>query len=138
MNSNTLTSVIIWPTGMPTFTFETAETTQKWVGMGEYVISGKRKTYADVARSSMEKDITTLQTKVNLLEERLNSRAPIQLHGAGTTNPSKFFWKTMDLFEERAKVPLFMTYRAVGSSTGQAEFLGADNGNKPFNHFGAG
>merc|ERR1719247_3702103 len=31
-----------------------------------------------------------------------------------------------------------MTYRAVGSSTGQAEFLGASNGNKPLNHFGAG
>jgi phosphate ABC transporter phosphate-binding protein len=62
----------------------------------------------------------------------------IQLHGAGTTNPSKYFWKTMDLFEERAKVPLYMTYRAVGSSTGQFEFVGAANGNKPFNDFGAG
>jgi ABC-type phosphate transport system substrate-binding protein len=133
-----IASVIIWPTGMPEFILETKETMQAYVGAGYYVLSGKRETYADVTRKAMEKDISALQSKVNLLEERLNARAPIQLHGAGTTNPSKFFWKTMDLFEERAKVPLFMTYRAVGSSTGQAEFLGADNGNKPWNHFGSG
>jgi len=30
------------------------------------------------------------------------------------------------------------TYRAVGSSTGQKEFLGASNGNKALNHFGSG
>jgi phosphate ABC transporter phosphate-binding protein len=75
---------------------------------------------------------------VKILEERLDAKAPIQLHGAGTSNPSKFFWKTMDLFEERAKLPLFMTYRAVGSSTGQAEFLGEAPDFKPLNHFGAG
>merc|ERR1719252_466969 len=84
------------------------------------------------------KDIASLQTKVSVLEERLNMKAPIQLHGAGTTNPREYIWKTMDLFEERAKVPLFMTYRAVGSSTGQKEFVGEANGNKPFNHFGSG
>ena len=39
-----------------------------------------------------------------MLEERLNAKAPVQLHGAGTTNPSKYIWKAMDLFEERAKV----------------------------------
>eukprot|EP00438_Fugacium_kawagutii_P016178 Skav225030 [mRNA] locus=scaffold2061:101525:104040:+ [translate_table: standard] len=41
--------------------------------------------------------------------------------------------------EERARVPLFMTYRAVGSSTGQKEFVG--NSASQFmslNHFGAG
>jgi len=48
----------------------------------------------------------------------------IEVHGAGTTNPSKFFWKTLELFSDRLKVPNFMTYRAVGSSTGQKEFVG--------------
>jgi len=62
-----------------------------------------------------------------------------QLHGSGTTNPSKFFWKVMDIMEEQAKVPLFMTYPAVGSSTGQTEFTGtAANSHEPLNHFGAG
>ena len=67
------------------------------------------------------------------------SHGPIEIHGSGTTNPSKFYWQTMDLFEERSKVPLFMTYRAVGSSTGQAEFVGDANSNYTrYNHFGSG
>ena len=45
----------------------------------------------------------------------------------------------MDLMAERAKVPLFLTYRAVGSSTGQKEFLGQSaDSYAPLNHFGAG
>lgn len=65
----------------------------------------------------------------------------VELHGSGTTNPSKYFMKTMDLFEERARAPLHMTYRAVGSSTGQKEFLGEGNGvdnMTAFNDFGSG
>jgi|TARA_B110000977_G_scaffold87841_1_gene116861 hypothetical protein len=38
-----------------------------------------------------------------------------ELHGSGTTNPSKFFWKLMDLMEERARQPITMTYRGVGT-----------------------
>ena len=38
-----------------------------------------------------------------------------ELHGSGTTNPSKFFWKVMDLMEERARTPVTMTYRGVGT-----------------------
>ena len=34
------------------------------------------------------------------------------------------FAKAMKLMEERARVPLFLTYRAVGSGTGQKEFVG--------------
>ena len=33
----------------------------------------------------------------------------------------------MKLMEERARVPLFLTYRAVGSGTGQKEFVGDSN-----------
>lgn len=62
----------------------------------------------------------------------------VQLHGAGTTNPSKYFWKTIDTLEERSRLPLMISYRAVGSSTGQKEFLGADNKYAPYNDFGAG
>ena len=46
----------------------------------------------------------------------------IEIHGSGTTNPSKYFWKVMDVLEERARIPVRMTYRAVGSGTGQTEF----------------
>lgn len=44
------------------------------------------------------------------------SAQPHELHGSGTTNPSKFFWKVMDLMEERSRTPVTMTYRAVGTS----------------------
>lgn len=63
------------------------------------------------------------------------------LRGSGTTNPSKFFWFAMDQFESRAQSPLAMTYRAVGSSTGQKEFVGGTPpgaGGPALNHFGAG
>ena len=43
-----------------------------------------------------------------------------ELHGSGTTNPSKFFWKVMDLMEERSRTPVTMTYRAVGTSRARA------------------
>jgi len=73
----------------------------------------------------------------------------IEIHGAGTTNPSKFFWKTLEMFSNRLKVPNFMTYRATGSSTGQKEFVGdyedkvyggSDEEHKwePMNDWGAG
>ena len=50
------------------------------------------------------------------------------------------FWQAMELITERARMPLHLTYRAVGSSTGQKEFVGDQNTppNTAWNHFGAG
>lgn len=45
----------------------------------------------------------------------------LEMHGSGTTNPSKFFWKVMDLLEERSAAPIKMTYRAVGASIASPE-----------------
>ena len=67
--------------------------------------------------------------------------APVTtLYGSGTTNPSRLFWQAMDIIEERSRDPVLMTYRAVGSSTGQKEFLGASNNpvNMAHNDFGSG
>lgn len=47
------------------------------------------------------------------------SAQPYEMHGSGTTNPSKFFWKVMDLLEERARAPVSLTYRAVGKGPGR-------------------
>ena len=45
----------------------------------------------------------------------------------------------MDLLDERSRAPIRTTYRAVGSGTGQAEFVGqASNSYKSYNHFGSG
>mmetsp|Transcript_1512 Transcript_1512/g.2108 ORF Transcript_1512/g.2108 Transcript_1512/m.2108 type:complete len:561 (-) Transcript_1512:769-2451(-) len=60
------------------------------------------------------------------------------LHGSGTTNPSKCFWILMNQIEDRSRLPLKLSYRAVGSSTGVKEFAGADNAYAPYNDFGAG
>jgi len=65
----------------------------------------------------------------------------LQLHGSGTTNPSKCYWLIMDQIMDRIKIPTRMTYRAVGSSTGQKEFKGVTVGSQeyvPTNDFGSG
>lgn len=65
----------------------------------------------------------------------------IQVHGSGTTNPSKCIWHIMSLFNGGSRAPIRMTYRAVGSTTGQKEFLGGENSTValvPRNDFGAG
>ena len=62
----------------------------------------------------------------------------ITLDGSGTTNPSKFYWEIMSLFEARAKPPVKMTYRGIGSSGGQAEFMGEDQDYVAYNDFGSG
>ena len=80
MNMNTIQTVVDWGTS-DTWVFEPP--TQLHVGTGERVISAKRKSYASVARESMEKDIAALQADVAVLEERLeyvNSNLPLYLH----------------------------------------------------------
>jgi len=46
----------------------------------------------------------------------------IQVDGSGTTNPSKFFWQIMEMMRVRSAKDFRLTYRAVGSGTGQKEF----------------
>lgn len=66
--------------------------------------------------------------------------------GSGTTNPSKCFWHIMAKFQEQIKLPVRMSYRAVGSGTGIKEFLGKDikidgvetDTYEAYNDFGAG
>ena len=45
-----------------------------------------------------------------------SSAKVLELHGSGTTNPQKFFWKVMDILEERTQNAIKMTYRGVGAS----------------------
>lgn len=63
------------------------------------------------------------------------------VHGSGTTNPSKCFWNIMSKIEDQSHAFTRLTYRAVGSGTGQAEFMG-EGGEAatptPVNDFGSG
>ena len=136
LDYNTATlSTITKPLGMPTFTTETAANTLPQIGAGEYVISGKRRSYDEVMATENQAAIEALETRVAAVETGASSAGSVDdaddsvkvMHGAGTTNPSKLFWESMQLITERARLPLKLTYRAVGSSTGQKEFLGDTN-----------
>jgi ABC-type phosphate transport system substrate-binding protein len=137
-NTNTLASITL-PAGYTAYTTETASATQPEVGMGAMVISGKRRSFAEYERSQNVDKIAAMQATIDAQQAQLAPHKMIQqMHGSGTTNPSKLFWQAMDIIEERVKGPVHMTYRAVGSSTGQKEFLGASNGNVALNDFGSG
>lgn len=63
----------------------------------------------------------------------------VNLHGSGTTNPSKCYWAIMEQITARTKQPTHLSYRAVGSTTGIAEFVNTmtlEDG--PANDFGSG
>ena len=47
----------------------------------------------------------------------------LAIHGSGTTNPSKCYWRIMERMAAMSKIPLRMTYRAIGTTAGQTEFL---------------
>mmetsp|Transcript_16131 Transcript_16131/g.23623 ORF Transcript_16131/g.23623 Transcript_16131/m.23623 type:complete len:522 (-) Transcript_16131:47-1612(-) len=88
---------------------------------------------------------TFLLAGLSSVAQQVNGEV-VTIHGSGTTNPSKCIWHIMSLFMERSLVATRLTYRAVGSSTGQMEFLGVNNTDAstdpfqhvPHTHFGAG
>lgn len=47
----------------------------------------------------------------------------LAVHGSGTSNPNRCFGNVMEEIQARAKLPVRLTYRSVGSSTGLAEFI---------------
>jgi len=122
--------------GAPAWQFEEgSDSPDPYEGAGKYILSGKRRQYAEYARENLESSIAEVSARMDSVQASMT----YELHGSGTTNPSKLFWKVMDRIEQEAKVPLFMTYRAVGSSTGQKEFVGQEsNGWQSYNHFGSG
>lgn len=58
---------------------------------------------------------TTLLVALVAISAATGVSAALEMHGSGTSNPSKFFWKIMDILEERTKEPISMTYRSVGA-----------------------
>lgn len=121
-NSATVASLMM-PIGFYEYTLE-SETALAEVGAGMHVLSGKQRCYAEFRREELNEATAGVKAKVAALEA---SPSVLEMHGAGTTNPSKLFWEAMDLMQCRSKKPLVLTYRAVGSSTGQKEFVGASN-----------
>ncbi|CAE7643960.1 pstS [Symbiodinium microadriaticum] len=119
------------------FSFE--DSTNAWTGQGLNVISVKRNTYSLWRAHELELANEALEARVQALEQHLDDFGVVPLHGSGTTNPRNWFAQVMKQMEHRARAPLLLTYRAVGSSTGQKEFTGqASSGWASYNHFGAG
>eukprot|EP00421_Protoceratium_reticulatum_P065861 CAMPEP_0168415874 /NCGR_PEP_ID=MMETSP0228-20121227/30456_1 /TAXON_ID=133427 /ORGANISM="Protoceratium reticulatum, Strain CCCM 535 (=CCMP 1889)" /LENGTH=861 /DNA_ID=CAMNT_0008429695 /DNA_START=195 /DNA_END=2780 /DNA_ORIENTATION=+ len=141
-NAATLRNMTFTSSGTCRLIFENATSTRAGVGAEGSTISGKRRSYGEYERSVLATKVAALETKVSTLTASAASASRVaELHGSGTTNPSKYFWKALSLLKERSKMPLHMTYRAVGSSTGQYEFVGEFNpvgAFKPYNHFGSG
>mmetsp|Transcript_85516 Transcript_85516/g.151339 ORF Transcript_85516/g.151339 Transcript_85516/m.151339 type:complete len:895 (+) Transcript_85516:76-2760(+) len=124
------------PTVTP-FTYEDA--TEIWAGQASGKISSKRNSYSMWYLGQVEKSLASMESRLLALETSLDDYGLVPLHGSGTTNPKTWFSKAMKLMEHRARAPLLLTYRAVGSSNGMAEFVGqSSNGFKSYNHFGAG
>lgn len=135
----TTKAMIILPSVPGTAYDMEGDDTVKWGGMGESYISKKRNSYSMWKINEIDIAMTAMEARVAALETTLNDYGIVALHGSGTTNPKNWFAKAMKLLETRARAPLHLTYRAVGSSTGQAEFVGsADNDYQSYNHFGAG
>lgn len=134
---DTWTNVITQPVSVTNFELMTS--TQNWLGMAPDVITSKRGSYSLWKLEELDLAVTALQAQVSEMSQSLNDYGIVPLHGSGTTNPKTWFAEAMKLMEHRARVPLLLTYRAVGSSTGQAEFVGDSSSQfMSYNHFGAG
>eukprot|EP00434_Breviolum_minutum_P010838 symbB.v1.2.009554.t1/scaffold604.1/size182248/12 len=106
---------------------------------GQNVVSSKRNSYSLWKLADLAGSMDSMKERLDAMETHLDGYGIVPLHGSGTTNTKNWFAKAMKLMEERARVPLFLTYRAVGSGTGQKEFVGdSNNGYKSYSHFGAG
>jgi ABC-type phosphate transport system substrate-binding protein len=51
----------------------------------------------------------------------------ISVHGSGTSNPNRCFGSVMEEIQARAKLPVRLSYRSVGSSIGLEEFINEGN-----------
>ncbi|CAK9046070.1 unnamed protein product [Durusdinium trenchii] len=125
------------PAGLQEMTLKTS--TDPWNGQAMDVVTSKRNSYSLWKLDDLETAMSAMKARLDAMETHLDGYGIVPLHGSGTTNTKNWFAKAMKVMEERARVPLFLTYRAVGSGTGQKEFVGnAANMYKSYSHFGAG
>ncbi|CAJ1357226.1 unnamed protein product [Effrenium voratum] len=134
---STTWATMIKPAGFTEMTLLTS--TSAWTGQGANVITSKRNSYTMWKLGELEVSLDAMTSRLEALETHLDGYGVVPLHGSGTTNTKNWFAKAMKLMETRARVPLFLTYRAVGSGTGQKEFVG-DGASmfKSYSNFGAG
>lgn len=82
------------------------------------------RTTASIAGAALLTVLATAQDEPTAAVQTTDDYKHLGVDGSGTTNPSKCFWHIMSKLNEQIKVPTKFSYRAVGSGTGQQEFLG--------------
>lgn len=77
-NAKTLATLVL-PAAIEKFGFETAATTQKEIGAGLKMISGKRQSYSDWKNMRQDTDITALQKQIATLQTQIAALQAPQL-----------------------------------------------------------
>jgi len=98
-------------------------------GNNAQTVSATREDFASSA-------IAALRSEVAELRSTVSSRAPRLLRGSGSSAVSLFMWRTMDAFAAKSTSPVWMTYRATGSGTGESEIVGSPAGSTAATEFG--
>jgi len=83
--ANDALDMLTWPADKVTFTRETS--TMKETGQADYVISDKRKSYADYERKQLLDALAETKAEQAMLRQSIEESGFL-LHGSGTTNPS--------------------------------------------------
>jgi len=136
---------------VPVWTFEPTEAaltvgSSNPGGSNERVISYNRMSYADFQRTSNAEQISDNMNAIATLQSQLIGTAGTtlgdrsivyRLYGSGASLSSKLMWYAMNLLMVRAKQPVRMTYRSIGSGSGRNEFIGANANYVPWGHYGA-
>lgn len=128
-------SIISKPANLTVYSSESSF--QAIIGQNVNVVSSLRNAFPLYKLDELELSVSKLATQVSSIQSGLSDDGLVPLHGSGTTNPKNWIGKAMKLMEHRARAPLILSYRAIGSGAGQREFVGqSSNGNKSYSHFG--
>ncbi|KXZ47558.1 hypothetical protein GPECTOR_34g717 [Gonium pectorale] len=98
------------------------------VGQGNFVFSKRRDSYLMNTMAGLTADNSDAKRTLMLGDA-------YQVHGSGSFVSAMMIRQAMQVLSGRARVPISMTYRAVGSIEAQAEFSDYRNMYKSYNHF---
>ena len=123
------------PADYEAYVFE-GKTAMAIAGADDHVISLKRQSFADYERGQIKGDIEDLTTSLHALKKTVNSMdtSVTTLHGAGTTNPSKAFWKFLDLFQKSARFPPTLRTARLDHQTAKKKWLVPTTGTSRTTH----
>ncbi|GIL78289.1 hypothetical protein Vretimale_7646 [Volvox reticuliferus] len=105
--------------------------TQTYAGQQDFVFSAKRDSYLMSTVSSLALDNKEAKSTLKLGDA-------YQVHGSGSFVSALMIRHGMQILQSRARVPITMTYRTVGSVEAQAEFADYVNMYQSYNHFKVG